>query len=110
MARSTLKSLVLRTPFAPAARLASAVIGRYSFKSSGSYWEQRYKKGGTSGAGSSGSESLSPAASSHPLTHSSASESESAKAMVLNFMGSPESNNYRDSDPYKDSEAASASH
>ena len=54
MSRSTLKSLVLRTPFALAARLATAMIGRYSFKSSDSYWEQRYKNGGTSGAGSYG--------------------------------------------------------
>lgn len=54
MLRNTIKNLVLGTPLAPIARTASAAIGRLSFKSSGSYWEQRYRNGGTSGAGSYG--------------------------------------------------------
>lgn len=54
MTKGILKRLILKTPFAPAARWAAAVVGRFSFKSSNAYWEQRYKKGGTSGAGSYG--------------------------------------------------------
>ncbi|MEM8787350.1 MAG: class I SAM-dependent methyltransferase [Pseudomonadota bacterium] len=52
--KRTLKNLVVGTPLAPAARAVMALAGRWRFESSDRYWEERYRKGGNSGAGSYG--------------------------------------------------------
>jgi hypothetical protein len=50
-----LKNLVQRIPvFADVARAINARIAKFRFMSSPQYWERRYRKGGTSGAGSYG--------------------------------------------------------
>lgn len=55
MIRNGLKSVVKRIPIlGELARAINSRVASYSFVSSSQYWERRYGKGGTSGAGSYG--------------------------------------------------------
>lgn len=52
--KATLKKLILDTPLELIARSVLGRGKRLEFSTSGSYWEERYQHGGTSGAGSYG--------------------------------------------------------
>ncbi|MEY8096106.1 hypothetical protein AB9F29_01640 [Falsihalocynthiibacter sp. S25ZX9] len=54
MIKKLIKRLIINTPLEGVARAVLRREARVEFKTSGSYWEERYLKGGTSGAGSYG--------------------------------------------------------
>lgn len=54
MLRKTLKSLVVGTPLERVARSVFGRKARLEFTSSDKYWDERYRRGGNSGAGSYG--------------------------------------------------------